>query len=281
VANSPTKTNEVPGVRAKLTHGRFSASKARVVLDLIRGKAVADARDELALCERGAADHIAKLLDSAIANAGNNNDIPPEELFVGACYADEGPTLKRWRPRARGRATQILKRTCHITIIVSRYTPEEMDEIRKRAESRGRISSDARASRARRVAKSRGADEADEATDASDEVAEDQVTEDQVTEDQVAEDQVAGADAAEDGVEAEEAANPAEDGADEDSAEDGATDSATEDTAAEDESTDDESPESDEAKAEVDEDAAEGDAPTGDAGDGNDGAGDNGSEEKS
>lgn len=160
------KTNEAPGVRAKLTHARFSASKARVVLDLIRGKSVDEAQDVLDLCERDAADPIANVLDSAISNAGNNNDIPPEELFVGACYADEGPTLKRWRPRARGRATQILKRTCHITVIVSRYTAEEMDELRKRAESRGRVTSDARSDRARRVAKSRA--ESAEGDDASD-----------------------------------------------------------------------------------------------------------------
>ncbi len=255
VAKGPVKTNEMPGVRAKLTHARFSASKARVVLDLIRGKAVADAQDELALCERGAADHIARLLDSAIANAGNNNDIPPEELFVGACYADEGPTLKRWRPRARGRATQILKRTCHITIIVSRYTPEEMDEIRKRAESRGRVTSNARAERARRVAKSREADETEEATD---EVAEDQVAEDQVTEDQVAED--AADDTAEDTA-AEDTAEAAEDTAE-----------AAEEDTAQDESTDDESSESDQAKAEVAEEAADGDESESD---------DSGSEEKS
>ena len=67
-----------------------------------------------------------KVLDSAVANAGNNNDIPPEELFVSACFADEGPTLKRFRPRARGRAGRIRKRTCHITIIVGRYSATEL-----------------------------------------------------------------------------------------------------------------------------------------------------------
>ena len=75
---------------------------------------------------------MAKVLDSAVANAGNNNDIPPEELFVAACFADEGPTLKRWRPRARGRATRIRKRTCHITVIVGRYSADELDTIRAR-----------------------------------------------------------------------------------------------------------------------------------------------------
>lgn len=145
-----TRTNEVPGVRARLSHARFSAYKAREVLDLVRGEPVAEARNILELCERDAATPIAKLLDSAVANAANNNDIPPEELFVGACYADEGPTLKRWRPRARGRATRIRKRTCHITVIVSRYSPEEMEERRARDEQRGRKTTDARAERARR-----------------------------------------------------------------------------------------------------------------------------------
>jgi large subunit ribosomal protein L22 len=157
-----TKSNERPGVRARLSDARFSAYKAREVLDLIRGKAVGEARTILQFCERGAAEPIMKLLDSAVANAGNNNDIPPEELYVGACYADEGPTLKRWRPRARGRATRIRKRTCHITIIVSRYSAAEMDELRSRAERRGRVSSDARADRARRVARSRAPKAADE-----------------------------------------------------------------------------------------------------------------------
>lgn len=153
--SATTKTNERPGVRARLSDARFSAYKAREVLDLIRGKAVGEARTILQFCERDAAEPIMKLLDSAVANAGNNNDIPPEELYVGACYADEGPTLKRWRPRARGRATRIRKRTCHLTIIVSRYSATEMDDLRSRAERRGRVTSDARADRARRVARSR------------------------------------------------------------------------------------------------------------------------------
>jgi large subunit ribosomal protein L22 len=150
-----TKTNERPGVRAQHRHARMSASKARVVLDLIRGKSVAEARTILQFSERGASDTIAKVLDSAVANAANNNDIPPEELFVATAYADEGPTLKRWRPRARGRATRIRKRTCHITIIVGRYSAEEWDRIRTRQAESGRTAPDAAAARARRVAGSR------------------------------------------------------------------------------------------------------------------------------
>jgi large subunit ribosomal protein L22 len=167
-----TKTNERPGVRAQHRHAGMSATKARVVLDLIRGKSVGEARTILQFCDRGAAEPIAKVLDSAVANAANNNDIPPEELFVATAYADEGPTLKRWRPRARGRATRIRKRTCHITIIVGRYSVEELDQHRARQARTGRTAPDASANRARRVARSRSkaATEApsDDTTEASD-----------------------------------------------------------------------------------------------------------------
>ena len=149
------KTNERPGIRAQHRHARMSATKARAVLDLIRGKSVTEAHTILQFSERGAARAVIKVLDSAVANAANNNSIAPEELFVATAYADEGPTLKRWRPRARGRATHIRKRTCHITIIVGQYSPEEFDEIRARQARSGRGVPDAAASRARRVAGSR------------------------------------------------------------------------------------------------------------------------------
>lgn len=152
------KTNERPGVRAMHRGAGMSAYKAREVLDLIRNKPVGEARAILQFSERGAAADILKVLDSAVANAGNNNDIPPEELFVAACYADEGPTMKRWRPRARGRATRIRKRTCHITIIVGRYTQSELDAMRDRLAAKGRTSTSASAERARRVARSRDKD---------------------------------------------------------------------------------------------------------------------------
>ena len=149
-----TKTNERPGVRAHLRGGRFSAYKAREVLDLIRNKPVGEARAILALTERACSEPILKLLDSAVANAGNNNDIPPDELFVATAYADEGPTLKRFRPRARGRASRIRKRTCNITIIVGRLSSAELERVRAKA-GRGPRPADAASSRARRVARSR------------------------------------------------------------------------------------------------------------------------------
>lgn len=120
-----TKTNERPGTRAVLRSSRMSASKARVVLDLIRGQEVGRAAEILRFSERDAAEVVGKVLASAVANAENNDQLDPEELYVAACFADEGSTLKRWRPRARGRATRIRKRTCHITVIVARM-PEEM-----------------------------------------------------------------------------------------------------------------------------------------------------------
>jgi large subunit ribosomal protein L22 len=154
------KTNERPGTRAQVRYVRVSAYKAREVLDLIRGKHVADADEILEFVERDIAIIIRKALASAVANATNNDGQDPETLFVSACYADEGPTLKRWRPRARGRATRIRKRTCHITIIVSRLGETEL-RIRAERDARGgRVAGGTagRASRRSRVAKSRPAE---------------------------------------------------------------------------------------------------------------------------
>lgn len=142
------KTNERPGTRAVLRHHRMSATKARQVLDLIRGKDVDRAQETLAASERGAAQVVSKVLASAVANAVHNDGQEAEDLYVSACFADEGVTLKRWRPRARGRATRIRKRTCHITIIVSRLPEERLERRRAERAEHG-------AHRARRVAESR------------------------------------------------------------------------------------------------------------------------------
>lgn len=159
-------TDTQTGTRAVLRHARFSAYKAREVLDLIRGKSVIDAYSELVLCERGPAEPISKLLQSAVANAGHNDGLPAQELFVSTCFADEGPTMRRFRPRARGRATRIRKRTCHITIVVSRFSLEDLETQRER---RGNAPADAATNRARRVARSRNVEESD-ADDTSAEV---------------------------------------------------------------------------------------------------------------
>ncbi len=145
------KTNERPGTRAVLRHSRMSAFKAREVLDLIRGVDYVRAAEILESSERGAAEPIGKLLRSAAANAENNDELDPEELYVSACYADEGTTLKRWRPRARGRATRIRKRTCHVTIILSRMPDEEI------ARRRARQAAEQAERRQRRVAGTRRA----------------------------------------------------------------------------------------------------------------------------
>ena len=145
------KTNEREGTRAVLRYCRMSAYKVRAVLDLIRGQDVTRAADILRICERQAADVVGKVLASAVANAENNDQLDPEELYVSACFADEGMTIKRWRPRARGRATRIRKRTSHITIIVSRLSEDRLRRLRARQ------AADASSRRARRVAGGRRA----------------------------------------------------------------------------------------------------------------------------
>ena len=143
------KTNERPGTRATLRGYHMSASKARVVLNLVRGVDVNTAREILAGTTREAADVIGKVLASAVANAVNNDGMVADELYVSAAYADEGVTLKRFSPRARGRAGQIRKRACHITVIVSRLDEDRLEIVRSAR------SAQAAASRTRRVASSR------------------------------------------------------------------------------------------------------------------------------
>ncbi len=143
------KTNERPGTRATLRGFHMSASKARVVLNLIRGEDVTSAAEILAGTTREAADVIAKVLASAVANAVNNDAMNADELYVSAAYADEGITMKRFTPRARGRAGKIRKRSCHITVIVSRLDEDRLELLRVAR------SAQAAASRSRRVASSR------------------------------------------------------------------------------------------------------------------------------
>jgi large subunit ribosomal protein L22 len=144
-----SKTNERIGTRATLRGYQMSASKARVVLNIVRGEDVNTAREILAGTTREAADVIGKVLASAVANAVNNDGLLAEELYISAAYADEGITMKRFSPRARGRAGKIFKRSTHITVIVSRMDEERLELMRA---SR---SAQAQASRSRRVASSR------------------------------------------------------------------------------------------------------------------------------
>jgi ribosomal protein L22 len=119
---SPAPQGQRPVVRAQAKYVRTSARKARLVCDHIRGKTVAEARAILAHAPRAVAQDWRKLLESAVANAENNHELVGDDLRILAVYADEGPTLKRFRPRAMGRATRIRRRTSHLTITL---TPKE------------------------------------------------------------------------------------------------------------------------------------------------------------
>ncbi len=112
-------TPEKQEVRAEAKWVRISARKARLVTEHIRGRSVPEARTVLAFTPRAAAREIEKVLHSAVSNAEANHGLVGDDLVVSAAYVDEGPTIKRWRARARGRVARIRKRTCHITVKVS------------------------------------------------------------------------------------------------------------------------------------------------------------------
>ena len=114
-----SETNEVeqlPRSQATLRYARLTPMKARRVVNLIRGRSAADAASILKFAPQAASEPVAKLLASAVANAENNQGLDPATLVVDIAYVDEGPTLKRFQPRAQGRAFRIRKRTSHITI---------------------------------------------------------------------------------------------------------------------------------------------------------------------
>lgn len=113
-------------VRATARFVRSSPRKARLVVDHIRGESVEDARVFLQFTARHVGRDVAKVLESAVANAEHNHELSGDDLHIVKAFVDEGPTLKRWRPRAKGRATQILKRTSHITVIVSDVPAKEL-----------------------------------------------------------------------------------------------------------------------------------------------------------
>jgi large subunit ribosomal protein L22 len=115
-------------VKAQNRFVRQSPYKVRRVLDLVRGLPVEEASHVLRLTNRAAAKPIGKALDSAIANAEHNHALDSEDLVIAEAFADEGPTLRRFKPRARGRATRIDKRTSHITIVVSDMNEVDMNE---------------------------------------------------------------------------------------------------------------------------------------------------------
>ncbi len=125
MAATKSKQNEEPVlVRATAKYVRVSPRKARLVADQIRGKHIDDARSLLKFSPRAVSTDISKVVESAAANAEANHDLIGDEMIVHEIRVDEGPTLKRFRPRAQGRATPIHKRTCHITVAL---TPEDED----------------------------------------------------------------------------------------------------------------------------------------------------------
>ncbi len=117
-------------VKAVARYIRISPYKARKAMDLVRGKDVEEARRILAFTPGHASAEVVKVLESAVANAENNNGLRADGLVVEGCWVDEGPTFKRWRPRAHGRATRIRKRTSHLTIVLS--PGEKREDARKR-----------------------------------------------------------------------------------------------------------------------------------------------------
>jgi large subunit ribosomal protein L22 len=110
--------NGLPGAKASARYVRVSPMKARRVVDLVRGRSVAEALDILRFAPQAASTDVFKVVASAAANAEHNFSLDPGTLWVGEAYVDEGPTLKRIRPRAQGRAYRIRKRTSHITVVV-------------------------------------------------------------------------------------------------------------------------------------------------------------------
>ena len=127
---------------AQAKYVRVSARKARLVLDHIRGRSVPEARTILAFTTRDVAIDIEKVLRSAVANAEANHGLDGDDLVVEAAFADEGPTLKRWKPRARGRVNRIRKRMCHVTIVLVEQ-PEQQTPRRRRAAAKAETSAPA------------------------------------------------------------------------------------------------------------------------------------------
>jgi large subunit ribosomal protein L22 len=131
-----TTTTEYPSAKAQARHLGCSATKARRVINLVRGKSVEEALDILRWAPQAASEQLAKVIASAAANAQNNAGLDPATLVVATVYADEGPTAKRIRPRAQGRAYRIRKRTSHITVIVESRPARGDDRSAQTARSR-------------------------------------------------------------------------------------------------------------------------------------------------
>jgi large subunit ribosomal protein L22 len=141
-----TATDQPTLVRAQVRHLRCSARKARVILDHVRGMSVMQAQATLQFSPRAAARDVLGLLKSATANARENHDIDQSELVIDHCYADEDRTLKRFKPRARGRASSIHKRMCHVTIVLRHVAVAEPRDV---SAAQATIAAESRRGRAR------------------------------------------------------------------------------------------------------------------------------------
>jgi large subunit ribosomal protein L22 len=151
-------TTSIPAARASVRYLKVSPYKVRQVLTLVRGLPVDDAERALLMCQKDAANHVQKLLASAIANAAHNHALEADELYVASAWADEGPTQKRGQARARGRYFRIRNRTSHVTIMLERFDAEELEERRRLEEATGRGAAVAQRRRAERVRRSRAVD---------------------------------------------------------------------------------------------------------------------------
>jgi large subunit ribosomal protein L22 len=153
-------TTEYPSAVAKARFVRVSATKARRVIDLVRGKSVDEALHILRWAPQAASEPVAKVIASAAANAQNNEGLDPSTLVVATVYADEGPTAKRIRPRAQGRAFRIRKRTSHITVVVeSRPSKDERGGGRSASAARARRAQGSKAAAAKKAPATKAAAE--------------------------------------------------------------------------------------------------------------------------
>ena len=151
---------ETPSASATVRYLPVSPYKIRQVLELVRGLPVDDAIRVLQLCQKDAADSVLKLLDSAVANAEHNRDLPADEMYIARVWCDEGPTRKSGQARARGRYFRVRKRSSHMTIILARYEAEVLEERRRREEASGRGAATAQRRRSERVRRSRQREQA-------------------------------------------------------------------------------------------------------------------------
>ena len=136
MAENKTRHLDDSSALAQVRYLRMTPMKCRRVVDLVRGMNVQEALDQLRFQPQAAAEPIAKVVASAAANAEHNKQLDPATLFISQAYVDEGPTLKRFRPRAQGRAYRIRKRTSHITVVVQAVPETELRSAKKKAGAR-------------------------------------------------------------------------------------------------------------------------------------------------